>query len=356
MSRAVTFKRRRSPHVSVVMCTYNRGEMLLTAIRSVLAQESVTPFFELIVVDNNSTDDTRRIVEHAATADDRVRYLLETNQGLSFARNAGIRAALAPLIAFTDDDVRVDERWVSAVVRAFRQYPDADLVGGRVLPIWPATPPAWLTMAHWAPLALADHGDAPIRITGNRPICLVGANLACRRSVFETVGPFTTNLQRVRNSIGSLEDHEFLLRVLRAGRCAVYDPRIVVHAEIQPDRLMRSYHRRWHSGHGHFHALLRSDEIEQTARGSFLGVPAHLYRQALNDVLGWMRAVAARESSRAFHHELRLRFFGGFFRTRSREFLGSRWRERRERWPRGPAMPATQALMDPVPSVRRGQE
>jgi glycosyltransferase involved in cell wall biosynthesis len=337
--------RQDSLQLSVVMCTYNRGELLLPAIRSVLAQDVTTPAFELIVVDNNSSDDTRAIIERFARSDSRVQYVFEPRQGLSFARNAGIGQARALLIAFTDDDVRVDEHWVASVVRAFEEHSGADMVGGRVLPLWPAAPPHWLTTAHWAPLALEDHGDTAITITSDRPLCLVGANLACRRSVFDTVGLFTTALQRVKSSIGSLEDHEFLLRVLRAGRFGVYDPRILVHAEIQPNRLERAYHRRWHAGHGHFHALLRSEEMEQSTRGSFLGVPAHLFRQAVEDIWGWMRSIASRGAARAFHHELRLRFFLSFFRTRMREFLDTRRERSRARMAFAPALPARQPLI-----------
>jgi len=317
------------PRVSVVMCTYNRGELLLPALLSVVAQAAPAPPFELIVVDNNSSDGTRAIVERFVRSDGRVRYVFEPQQGLSFARNAGIREARGSIIAFTDDDVRVDEHWVATIVRSFDEHSGADMVGGRVLPLWPEPPPVWLTTAHWAPLALADHGETAIVISRDRPICLVGANLSCRRSVFGSVGVFTTELQRVRSTIGSLEDHEFLLRVLRAGRIAVYDPRIVVHAEVQPDRLQRVYHRRWHAGHGHFHALLRSEEMEQSTRGRFLGVPAHLFRQALQDVWGWIRSLASRSAVRTFHHELRLRFFFGFVRTRVREFFETSRRERR---------------------------
>src|SRR5207244_6070860 len=148
------------------------------------------------------------------------------------------------------------------------------------------------------------------------------------------VGLFATEFQRVKDSIGSLEDHEFLLRVLRTGRKGVYDPRIVVNAEIQPNRMEREYHRRWHTGHGHFHALLRSEHIEQTRVGTLFGVPAHLYRQALGDLVGWARAKVIGEPGRAFHHEVRLRFFCGFFRTRRHEFLNTPGRERRaELWP-----------------------
>jgi glycosyltransferase involved in cell wall biosynthesis len=311
-----------APELSVVMSTYNRGNLLVDAIASVLAQhDAITPPFELLVVDNNSTDGTRAVVERFAAADGRVRYLFEAKQGLSHARNAGIAAARASLVAFTDDDVRADGDWVAAIVRAFREHPAADMVGGRVLPAFPSDPPAWLTTDHWAPLALVDHGDRPIVIDSTRPICLVGANLAFRRSVFDAVGTFAADLQRVKDGIGSLEDHEFLLRLLRTGRRGIYDPRIVLHAEVQPNRLERDYHRRWHAGHGHFHALLRSEHMERTTAGTLYGVPAHLYSQALGDIVGWIKARVAGRQAEAFQHEVRLRFFRGFFRTRRHEFL-----------------------------------
>lgn len=322
----------RPPHISVIICTYNRGNLLEPALRSVLTQQhAVTPPFELIVVDNNSTDGTQGIVERMAAADRRVRYLFEPRQGLSFARNAGISVARAPLIAFTDDDVRATPDWVAAIARAFADHPEADLVGGRVLPLWPSAPPMWLSRDHWAPLALVDHGEAAVAVTPGNPICVVGANLALRREVFDVVGLFAADLQRVKDGIGSLEDHEFLLRLLRVGRTGVYDPRILVHAEIQPNRLDRAYHRRWHTGHGHFHALLRSEHMERTGRGTLFGVPAHMYRQALEDILGWMWSAATRKRARAFQHEVRLRFFKGFFETRLRDFLSNPAHVRRNR-------------------------
>jgi len=317
MSIPISRARAVAPELSIVMCTFNRGALLGDAITSVLSQPA--PAFELIVVDNNSTDTTRQLVDLAAAGDHRLRYLFEPRQGLSYARNAGIAASRGSLIAFTDDDVRVQADWSSAIVRAFREHPEAAMVGGRVLPIWPSRPPVWLTRAHWAPLALADHGEAPIAVTHDRPICLIGANMAFRRPVFDSVGGFASALQRVGDGVGSLEDHEFLLRALAAGWTGLYDPRIVVHAEIQSNRLDRAYHRRWHFGHGHFHALLRSPEMERTARGTLFGVPAHLYRQAGADVAGWLRSTVLRDAARAFHHELRLRFFGGFFLTRRRQ-------------------------------------
>jgi GT2 family glycosyltransferase len=302
------------------MSTYNRGELLGDAVRSILAQHHTTPPFELIVVDNNSTDHTRAVVAQSAAADARVRYVFEPQQGSSHGRNAGISAACAPLIAFTDDDVRVEPDWIATIARAFDEHPTADVVGGRVLPIWPSPPPDWLTREHWMPLALIDYGDVPFAVDASNPMCLVTANCSFRRRVFDRVGGFVAEFGLGNGVVGSVEDHELQLRVLRAGGEIWYDPRIVVHAEIQPNRLTRAYHRRWHNGHGYFHALLRTEDMEQSRFGTVFGVPAHLYRQAAHDVIAWARASAARDRERAFRHELNVRFFQGFFRTRQREF------------------------------------
>jgi glycosyltransferase involved in cell wall biosynthesis len=339
-----------SPRLSVIMSTYNRGSLLEDAVRSVLAQESGPPF-ELIVVDNNSTDATREIVGRIERGDGRVHYAFEPRQGLSHARNTGLGRARASLVAFTDDDVRVAPDWVDAIVRTFEEHPDADMVGGPVLPIWPSPPPAWLTRDHWAPLALVDHGDTPVAVNAGHQICLIGANVAFRRPVFDLLGGFGSQFQRVKDGIGSLEDHEFQLRILRRGGSGVYHPGIVVHAEIQPNRLTRAYHRRWHAGHGQFHALLRSEHMERTRAGTLFGVPLHLYRQAVGDAVAWVRSMLFRQASQAFHHEVRLRFFAGFFRMRCREFFERPREERlaelrrlfRRPFTRRPALaPATQ--------------
>jgi glycosyltransferase involved in cell wall biosynthesis len=313
-----------TPELSVVMCTYNRCDLLPGAIASVLAQDPSTPPFELLVVDNNSSDGTPGLLRGLAEADPRIRPLFEPRQGLSHARNAGIAAARAPILTFTDDDVRVGPGWVQSILRACREYPEADVVGGKVLPDWPAAPPTWLTPAHWGPLALVDYGNAPVRVSAERPLCLVGANLTVRRRAFDAVGAFSPDLQRVKDGVGSCEDHEFLLRLYRIGRSGIYDPRIEIHAAVQADRLDRAYHRRWHTGHGHFHALMGAEHGEGEGAGTLFGVPAARYRQALEDAAGWVAATVRGRSAEAFAREARLRFFRGYLRTRHSAFRARR--------------------------------
>lgn len=306
--------------LSIVISTYNRCALLREALQALLAQDGRECQFEVLVVDNNSSDQTPGLVKSlAAQNPEKLRYFFEPKQGLSYGRNTGIENARSPIVAFTDDDVRVAPDWAWQIVTAFQAHPDIDFLGGKVLPLWPKSPPAWLTNQHWTPLALLDYGDQPFYVTENRQLCLIGANLAFRQRAFETVGLFNTDFQRVRDGIGSLEDHEMLLRLWHANRSGLYLPELVVTAEIEPERMAKGYHRRWHAGHGRFYATLRSEEIERSRLGKFLGVPAHLYRLAFQDVWGWTRSTILRQPEQAFTHEVRLRYFGGF--------LSRRWRD-----------------------------
>jgi glycosyltransferase involved in cell wall biosynthesis len=309
--------------VSIVISTYNRCELLAGALRALLSQTPADIAYEILVVDNNSTDRTRPLVQGMATQNPgRVKYLFEAKQGLSYGRNAGIAAAEAPIIAFTDDDVRVAADWVWHIKAGFEENPDIDFLGGRVVPRWPAEPPPWLTKANWSPLALLDYGDHPFYVDSGKQLCLIGANFAFRRRAFEKVGLFKTDFQRVKDGIGSLEDHEILLRLWQVGSRGLYVPELVATAEIEPDRMEKQYHRRWHASHGRFYATLHSEEVERSKLGKFFGVPAHFYRQALSDLAGWIAARIHHQPAEAFTRELGLRYFCGFAARRWREFFG----------------------------------
>ena len=206
------------------------------------------------MVDNNCTDGTEEVIHEHARADSRLHYVFEARQGVSYGRNAGIRTAEAEIIAFTDDDVAVDPSWIREIKASFGRHAEYGVIGGRVLPCWPSAPPAWLTERHWAPLALLDYGEAQA-IGAQNPKCLITANMAVRRSVFEKVGYFEPALQKTKGATCSIEDREIQERYWRAGGRCWFDPALVVYADIQPDRLTRNYHRRWHFRHGELHAL-----------------------------------------------------------------------------------------------------
>ena len=313
-----------SLQVSVVMPTYNRAGDVRRAVESVLNQTARHETYEIIIVDNNSTDHTGEVLAQLVrTHQGRVRHVIETKQGVSFARNRGIEEARADVIAFFDDDVRVARNWIEIIARAFADQPELECIGGRVLPDWEAPPPSWLTPTHWAPLALQDLGDSPMPISTENQKGLISANLACRRRLFDRVGGFSPAFQRVKDGIGSIEDDEWIRRVWKAGGRALYLPDLIAYTAVPASRLTRQYHRRWHSGHGRFYAVLRAEEMEQTSTGSLLGVPAHMYRSAVSSAIAWVGAAGRGRSEQAFAHEVKLRFFRGFFiqRLAERRFL-----------------------------------
>jgi glycosyltransferase involved in cell wall biosynthesis len=305
-----------TPDISVVVCTYNRAALLEKALRSLFAQNSEPSCFEIVVIDNNSADETPQVVESLrAESPVPLRYFRETRQGNAYARNAGVDQAAGSIVAYIDDDCIADENWVAIMKDAFVREPELSFVGGKILPVWESDPPSWLTDAHWAPLALLDYGPEPVIIAGQMPRGLLTANIAIRREVFAAVGGFLTSLQRVKGGIGSMEDTEFLLRVCRSGKRGKYLPDLITWAWVDPERVTKAYHRRWHTGHGHFYAVMNDPEWE---RSSFrlLGVPGHLYRETARNVVGWVGRMLSGNRDAAFVNECRVRFFRGFFKAR----------------------------------------
>ena len=169
----------------------------------------------------------------------------------------------------------VEPDWVASIVCAFGEHPEADAVGGRVLPVWPADPPDWLTRDHWTPLAILDRGDAQIAVTLGSPICLVGANLSVRRPVFDVVGAFAAGLQRVKDWIGSLEGPRLPAAASYRRSHGRLRSTVVCARGDTGERLERAYHRRWHTGHGPTSMRCCGPRIwRQTRLGTFFGVPA----------------------------------------------------------------------------------
>jgi len=317
--------------LSVVISTYNGATRLPDALNSVLNQDADDLSYDVIVVDNNSRDATRAVIESfVARGFNQLRYVFEPRQGVSYGRNAGIALASAPIIAFFDDDVRVAGDWVRTIKRTLDEHPEVDFVGGRVLPTWQAPPPAWLTEANWSPLALVDYGPTPLYVTAERQLCLVSANLAVRRSLFDAVGLFAPELQRVKDSIGSMEDHELLTRCWRAGKQGLYVPSLLANTNVPANRMTKEYHRRWHRGHGVFCAMMRFiEDTDQNGRyiGKYsadesvtlFGVPAFLFRQIADEGRKWMLTSFRRQPALAFRHENNMRFLVSYSGTRYRQ-------------------------------------
>jgi glycosyltransferase involved in cell wall biosynthesis len=224
-----------SPKASVIVCTRNRARLLEGCLLSLLADRPSVDW-EVIVVDNASTDETASIVTRCRAPEAGIPfdYLVEEQLGLSHARNRGVAAAAGDYLLFTDDDVFVQPGWVDALCAGFSD-PAVAAVGGRVLPKWPSRPPRWLAGRHTGLLALTDYGDAPRDLIGDEfPI---GANMAIRASVLDgSVTPFDPRLGHHGSKYFAFEELDLFLELREAGRL-VYRPDAVVLHRILPHRM-----------------------------------------------------------------------------------------------------------------------
>ena len=306
--------------VSVTIVTYNSGRYIKRCLESVLAQKG--PQVEIIVVDNNSTDNTADVVRAAAaSAALPVRYEFEPRQGKSFALNLGLRSARGEVIAHTDDDVWPDGQWLDRIVDAFRDH-DITFAFGKVRPRWERVPPPELLTkrAHqiWGPLAILDYGDdaqayAPDKAGQRLP---VGANLAFSKQTLLDIGGWRTDLGKVDNSLISGEDHEIFYRLKRAKAYAgFYDPAISVRHFVPASRLTRRYFRRWFYWHGKTMARMPEEvfdlDLAQVPR--IAGVPRFMYRQMLQQAWRWFRMAARRDALGTLIEELKVIEYFGLF-------------------------------------------
>jgi glucosyl-dolichyl phosphate glucuronosyltransferase len=311
---------------SVVIATCNRAHDLCETLGSLAGLRPDGPW-EVIIVDNNSTDGTRHVVEAAAAGFPApLRYLFEREQGRSPALNAGIRQAQGDIILTTDDDVRVEPDWLDRAAEGLERL-GAGYVGGRVLPIWGGPPPAWLpnrSGKHWAVIALLDYGPDAIEFGARVPL---GVNMAFRRSAFERAGLLDPQTGRKAGTLLGQEVREWCIRARAAGVRGFYAPEMAVRHVIPASRLTKAYFRRWFYWRGISRARLyeRSGlDMEAPERTTMdfrtvphvFGVPRYLYRKALSSAVTWVTAALRGDAVASFDHELWVWFFAGIVRQR----------------------------------------
>ncbi len=278
--------------LSIILCTYNRAESLsrmLGTLAAARVPEALT--CELVLVDNNSADGTRRVVE------DRrrdfaypVRYLFENRQGKSYALNAGVSVSSGEILAFTDDDVEIDEGWIENLVRPFAEE-DVLAVGGRILPVWTSPRPDWFLTEGpdrlMTVLVSFDLGDEAMDVD-TPPF---GANMAIRKSAFSRYGHFRQDLGPNPGNLVRGEDTELMGRLLAAGERIVYAPDAVVRHPVDPERTTKEYFRSWYYDYGR--AEVKRHGIPPDAR-RWLGVPRYLIRALAGHAVRWLTRVDGR--------------------------------------------------------------
>lgn len=219
--------------ISVIICTHNRASLLPGVVRQIRAQNYPASAFEIIVVDNGSTDETEQVVRQLIGEPGvPVRYVPETRIGITFARNRGAEMASYPWLAYLDDDCRVSTEWLSQLVQGFELHKNVVAVAGRVVVDWDGQPPpVWAgpNIERW--LASNSHlGLKPIVF--NEQPRVIEANMAVKREAWKTAAGFLGMEQFGSHHMAASEVLYLVIQIERQGGKVAYVPDAVAHHHI----------------------------------------------------------------------------------------------------------------------------
>lgn len=229
--------------LSIIVCTYNREKFLGRCLHSIVEQIRIhkeNDLIELSVIDNNSNDGTRPLVEeiqHKSTI--KINYFIEKNQGLSHARNRGIKESNANYIAFIDDDATIMNNWLSSLIKGIKEI-NADVFGGPIYPNFEIKLPEWIDKKYFIRKFKSNNGllKPLLRREG-----FSGGNMCVKKELFETIGYFNTDLGMIGNQLGLGEESEFFYRLYTFNKnCSLYnlESMAINHFEAK-EKLTKSY-------------------------------------------------------------------------------------------------------------------
>lgn len=262
--------------LSLIISTYNRSDLLIGALQSVVQQSADPQLWECIVVNNNSTDDTLvRFEEFAAKHPDfNLRIVTETTQGLSYARNRGIRESEGEYIAIIDDDERIAKEFIEAYIELFDTTPDAMAAGGPIVAEYQTRRPRWMSCFTERPIANTMYWGDKVREfpKGRVP---GGGNMALRRSAVRRYGVFDTSLGYVGESLLGGEECDLFERLQIAEAKYYYVPKAVMYHIIPDSKLTPDY----------FERLCRNVGKSQMCRARYYHREGYLRRA---EIVKWM--------------------------------------------------------------------
>jgi len=237
--------------LTILICTHNRADLLERVMTSLNSAKRPALSVQILVAANACADETvaRVTTYQARQAREEwlpLRLIEVPTPGKSHALNEALPQIDTELVAFVDDDHRVDENYLVAIEQAAEVWPDAGLYCGRILPDWDGTEPAWVHdegpyRIYPLPIPRFDQGDAPREITAETGPIPGGGNLVLRRRVFELTGPFSTELGPHGHDLGGGEDSEYVLRAMTRGVRCQYVPDMVQYHYVDTERLRLGY-------------------------------------------------------------------------------------------------------------------
>ncbi|MDH3973178.1 MAG: glycosyltransferase [Deltaproteobacteria bacterium] len=227
------------PDISIVVCTYNRAELLKGCLESLAHQSVEESDYEVIIVDNNSTDNTEDIANAFAERYPNFFYVKEANQGLSHARNKGYMEARGKYVAYIDDDARAEARWAELIVEAFEIVTPAPVaVGGKILPWYDIPPPTWFSdsveMRSWGEeKGFLKQPDAQFGFSGS--------NMAINKSVLVKYNGFSADYGMLGIMMGFGEEAELFYRIYKEHPLFWYDPAVQVRHRVPAEKMTLYY-------------------------------------------------------------------------------------------------------------------
>ena len=231
--------------ITLIICTYNREKYIGPLLDSIAKNDYPTTDYEIVLVDNNCTDNTHGVCEQFTAAHPQInfRYTVEPEQGLSAARNKGIKEAKGDIIIYVDDDALVDSDYIRIYAEHFATHPETMAAGGPIEPLYETSEPAWMSPYTKALLtAWMNYGDKVREYPkGRYP---GGGNAAYRKEVFERVGLFNTELGRKGNLLLASEEKDIFDKMHALGMQVLYLPTPVLHHIIPQTKLEEDYFNR----------------------------------------------------------------------------------------------------------------
>ncbi len=228
------------PILSVVICTHNRSAFQKDVVDSLIGQDYPASRYEIIIVDNASTDDTRQVVQRLQTMLPSLRYVYEPLIGLSNARNAGAQSAHGNIVVYIDDDAIAEPTWLSGISAVFENLgAQTWCVGGAIDLQWEqGSRPSWL------PGDLDGYFGSTAALGSelrqlHSPLCPNGGNLAVRRDRLLELGGFSSQLGRIGSSLLSNEEAGLCNAIRDSGGKIWYTPQALVHHRVQAPLVTR---------------------------------------------------------------------------------------------------------------------
>jgi glycosyltransferase involved in cell wall biosynthesis len=270
-------KQMSAPLFSVVVCTYNRAKCLEQTLLSVVSQNYPPEKFEIIIVDNNSPDQTELVSfslrdQHKNL---KIKYFKEFQQGVSYGRNRGVSEASGEYIVFLDDDETVDPVFLQNLEDFYAQYKDASLTAGPVIPVYETTPPNWLSPFTMRLITGAYDKGKTIKIVGPKDYPGTG-HATFRRSLFQKYGGFNTDLGRKGSSLLGAEDKDFFTRLIQNGIKCYYLPGAAIYHHIPETKLTEEF----------FNRLTYAIGVSERIRTLSLSSKAY-YKRLLSELFKW---------------------------------------------------------------------